>query len=81
MRGREVGAARIGDGRNAHASLLRRQARQVFEPFDPGRAERLGIGHDVGLAHRDEVARAEIASDLDLVLDRPLRRPPERASP
>jgi len=35
----------------------------------------------VGLSHRDEVARAEIASDFDLVLDRPLRRPPERAGP
>jgi hypothetical protein len=28
----------------------------------------------VRLGHRHEVARAEIVSDLDLMLDRPLRR-------
>jgi hypothetical protein len=54
MCGCEVGAARIGDGRNAHPPLLRRQAGHAFEPLDPGHPERLGIGHDVGLGHRHD---------------------------
>src|SRR5262249_20838565 len=81
MRGREVGAARICDGGNPYTPLVRRQARQLLEPFDPGFPERLGIGHNVRLAHRDEVARAEIVSDLDLMRDRPLRRLAELARP
>src|SRR5262249_14712907 len=79
MRGREVSAARIRDGGNPYTPRVRRQPRQPFEPFDAGWPQRLGVGHDVGLGYRDEVARAEIGSDLDLVLDRPLRRAPERA--
>ena len=62
MRRREVGAARIGDGRNAHAPLLGRQRRQALEPFDAGHAERLGVGHDVGLRHRHEIVGAEIVA-------------------
>ena len=73
MRSREIGAARIGDGRNAHAPLVGRQLRHAFEPFDAGSAQRLGVGHDVGLRHRHEVAGAQILPDLDLMLDRPLR--------
>src|SRR5262249_57365450 len=47
---------------------------QALEPFDSGFAQRFGIGHDVGLRHRHEVTRAEVVADLDLMLDRPLRR-------
>ena len=79
IRRRKVRAARIGDGRNANAPLLRRQARHALQPFDAGRAEQLGVGHDVRLAHRHEVARAEIATDLDLMFDRPLCRRAELA--
>ena len=46
-----------------------------------GSAERLGVGHDVGLRHRDEIVCAEMAADLDLMFDRPLHRGPERAGP
>ena len=79
MRGREIGAARIRDGRDAHPPLLGRQARHALEPLDAGDAERLGVGHDVGLRHRHEILGAEIVSDLDLMLDRPLRRRAECA--
>jgi hypothetical protein len=48
----------------------------AFQPFDPGAAERFRVGHEVGLRHRHEIARAEIAADLDLMFDRPL---PQRA--
>src|SRR5215475_11420491 len=81
MRGREVGAARIRDGWYPYTPLVRRQPRQPFEPFDAGWPQRLGVGHDVGLGYRDEVGRAEIVSDLDLMLDRPLRRRAELARP
>ena len=59
----------------------RRQARHALEPFDPGDPEQLGVGHDVRLADRNEIAGAEILSDLDLMLDRPLRRRAELAGP
>ncbi len=36
VRGGEIGAARIGDGRDAHPPLLRRQARHALQPFDAG---------------------------------------------
>ena len=58
---------------NAHPPLLGRQAGHAFEPFDPGDAERLGVGHDVGLGHRHEVTGAEITPDPDLMIDRPLQ--------
>ena len=47
----------------------------------PATPERLGVGHDVGLTHRHEIGGAEILSDLDLMLDRPLRGPAELAGP
>ncbi len=79
MRGGKVGAARVGNGGNPHASRGCRQRRQPLEPFDAGLAQRFGVGHHVGRRDRDEVPRAEIVADLDLVLDRPLRRRAELA--
>ncbi len=70
--GCEIGAARIGDGRNPYAALIGGQARPALQPFDAGRPERFGVRHNVGLRDRYEVARAEIAADLDLMPDRPL---------
>jgi hypothetical protein len=58
----------------AVSARLRWQPREALEPFDSGFTERLGVGHDVRLGHRHEVARAEVAPDLDLMFDRPLRR-------
>ncbi len=76
---REIGAARIGDGRNANGALLGRQRRPAFQPFDAGSAERFRVGHDVSLADRNEILRAEIIADLDLMLDRPLPQRTELA--
>jgi len=36
-----------------------RQRGQALQPFDAGDAERLGVGHDVGLAPPDEIVCAE----------------------
>src|SRR4029453_5785462 len=77
----KAGAARMGGGGNAPAPRLPRQPREALEPFDSGFTERLGIRHDVRLGHRHEVARAEIVSDLGLMLDRPLRRLAALAGP
>ena len=81
MRGGKIGAARIGDGGNAHPPPVRRQPRQPLEPFDAGFTERLGVGHDVRLRDGYELARAEIVANFDLMLDRPLRRWPALARP
>src|SRR5262249_42983667 len=81
MGGSKIGAARVGDGRNADLSVLGREAGQTFEPFDTCSAERLGVGHHVGLAHRHKVAGAEITSDPDLVFDRQLQSRAEIAGP
>jgi hypothetical protein len=50
------------------------------EPFDPGLAQRLGVGHDVRLRNRQEIARAEIAAELQLMLYRPAARRPQCAA-
>src|SRR3954447_14039038 len=81
MRGGEIGAARVGDGRNLDAALLRRQLRPALQPFDAGDTQRLGVRHNVSLRHRYEILRAEISPDLDLMLDRPLPQRARRAAP
>ena len=81
MRGGEVGATRIGDGRNAHPPLTLRERCDSLEPLHTRGAKRLGIGHDVGLGHRNEVSGAEIFPDLDLMLDCPLNGRAELARP
>jgi hypothetical protein len=58
-----------------------RLACQTFEPFDPGHAERFRVGHEVRLGHGDEIAGAEIFSDLDLMRDRPPCSRAELAGP
>src|SRR5437764_15271635 len=73
MRCSKVGAARVGDGRNADTPLLERERGHALEPLDASHAERFGIRHDMGLRHRHEIARTEITTDLDLMLDRPPR--------
>ncbi len=75
----EIDAARIGNHRHAHAALVLRAGRHAFEKFDPGLAERLGVGHDVRLRHRHEIGRVEEAPDLQHVLDRPAARSAEFA--
>ena len=74
VRGGEVCAARIGDGRNAYAAFRGGHLRHRLKPFDARRTERLRVGHDVRLRNRHEVFRAEIRADPDLMLDRPLPR-------
>jgi hypothetical protein len=81
MRGGEVRAARIGDGRNPHLPLLPRERCDSLEPLHPCGTKRLGIRHDVGLGHRNEISGAEIFPDLDLMLDGPLNRRAELARP
>src|SRR5581483_1008829 len=78
-RGSEIGAARIGDGRDADAALRRRKTRHPLEPFDTCGAERLGVSHDVRLTDRHEILRTEESANLDLVIDRPGDRRPEFA--
>ena len=68
----EVETARIGDGGNAHAALRLGQLGQLLEPHNAGFAQTLGVGHDVGLAHRHEIGRVEEIADRDLMLDGPL---------
>jgi hypothetical protein len=63
----EIGAARVGDGRDAHLPVP--GVGQPLEPHDAGLPQALGVGHDVRLRHRHEVCRAEEFADLDLVLD------------
>jgi hypothetical protein len=66
----EVGAARVGDRRDAHAAAAFLRRGEAFQPAHAGLAEALGVGHDVGLGDGDEVLRAEELTDLDLVLER-----------
>ena len=66
----EVGAARIGDGRNAHLPLTLGGSGESFQPAHAGFAEAFGIGHDVRLRHRHEILGAEELADLDLMLQR-----------
>jgi hypothetical protein len=73
MRMREIGAARIGDGRHANPALAFARCRKSLEPFHAGLAQAFGVGHDVGLRHRHEVGGIEEFADLDLVLQRKLR--------
>ena len=75
----KVGAARIGDGGDAHTSLPFRQCGKSFQPLDAGNAERFGIGHDVCLRYRDEIFGTEIPADPHLVLDCPLPPGPRLA--
>jgi hypothetical protein len=70
----KIKAARIGQGRDAHAALGLRCGGKAFEKAHAGFAERLGVGHDMGLRHRHEIGRVEEFADLDLVPDRPLPR-------
>ena len=70
---REVGAARIGDGRDAHAALAGRRLGEPLEPAHAGLAEAFGVGHDVRLRHRHEIGGAEEIADRDLVAQRLLR--------
>ena len=67
---REIGAARVGDRRDAHAAAAFVRRGEAFQPAHAGLAQALGVGHDVGLRHGDEVLRAEELADLDLVLER-----------
>jgi len=70
----EIGAARIGNGWNAHLPLPLGDRRQPFQPAHAGFAEAFGIGHDVGLRHRHEIGRAKELAHLFLVLQRDLRK-------
>ena len=70
----EVGAARVGDGRHAHAPLRGRCCRQLLEERDARGAQRLAVGADVHLAHLDEILGIEELADRDLLLDRPAPR-------
>ena len=70
----EVSAARIGDGRHAHAPLSFGNRGQSLQPAHPGLAEALGVGHDVGLRHRHQILGAEEFADLDLMLQGLLRQ-------
>jgi hypothetical protein len=67
--GAEIGAARVGDGGDADAAVRGRHRGEAFQEGHAGFAEGFGIRHDVGLPDRDEIPRAEIGSDTDLVLD------------
>src|SRR6185436_8415193 len=69
----EIGAARIGDGGNAHRppAVLRR--RELLQPAHARLTQAFRVGHDVRLRHRHEVPGAEKAADLDLVLERESR--------
>src|SRR5439155_25301475 len=80
LRLRKIGAARVGDGWNADLAFALWQLGPAFQPFHAGAAERLGIGHDVRLRHRDEIHRAEIGPDLYLMFDRPLPQRTEFAA-
>src|SRR6266571_8926988 len=80
LRLRKIGAARVGDARNADLALALRKLGPAFQPFHTGAAERLGVGHDMGLRHRDEIRRAEIGPDLYLMFDRPLPQRTEFAA-
>jgi hypothetical protein len=71
---REIGAARVGDGRYADTPLRGRCARQLFEKVDARGAQSLGVGADVHLAHLDEIVGVEELADRDLLLDRPAPR-------
>jgi hypothetical protein len=65
VRGGKVGAARVADSGNAQAAAVRRlRCCQPFQPLDPGRSERFGIGHDVRLGHGDEIGGTEISPTL-----------------
>jgi hypothetical protein len=71
---REIDAARVGDGRHPHSPRGLGCGGDAFEKAHPGLAQGLGVGHDVGLRHRDEIGRIEEPADGDLVGDRPAPR-------
>src|SRR6218665_1255757 len=74
----EIGAARIVDGGNAHAALLR--IGQPLQPLHAGLAESFGVGHDVRLRDGHEVFRAEEIAHRDLVPEGRLRDDAQRAA-
>ena len=71
---REIGAARVGDGRNTDPTLAFCGRSKAFQPLHAGFAEAFGVGHDVGLRHRHEIGGVEELPDLDLVSQRELRQ-------
>jgi hypothetical protein len=75
---RDIEPARIGQGRNADPAVGLWRGGEAFEKAQPGRAERLRVGHDVRLRHRHEVGGVEEFAGHDLVLDRPAPRLAER---
>ena len=82
VRGGEIGAARIGDGRNPHAALRRpaglAQRSSHSTPATPSDSvSAMMWACDTGT----KSSAPEIGADLDLMLDRPLHRGPERAGP
>ena len=48
---------------------MRSSETRGFQPFDTGFTQGLGVGHDMGLAHLDEVFSVKKLPHLELLLD------------
>ena len=79
LEAREIGAARVGDGRRHDPALALGRLGQLLEEGDPRRTERLGVGAQMDLADLDEVLGVEELADRDLLLDREAPRLAELA--
>jgi hypothetical protein len=73
----EIEPARVGDSRYPHSPLGLGRGGEAFEKPHTGFAQRLGVGHDVGLRNLHEICRVEELADRDLVRYPPAPDGPE----